>query len=919
MLTIKKILFTFFLLSLNFLLCFEASATHIRAGDLSVRRIGNSSLEYEITVFLYRDFEGIPAQAGEISFGTGDSESVNPQSQGFINDGTTEVLLYQTTYIFPSPGWYDISYLESNRNDNVLNMDFSGATPFYIESSFLINPILGLNSSPVLLIAPVDKAAIGQRFIHNPGAFDAEGDSLAYRMTICKQGKDTDVENYRFPNNPNENWTEMTEDGDTPGQFYIDPITGDLVWDAPSEAGEYNVAFFVDEFRDGEIISSVNRDMQIVVEDYDNERPELIIPNDTCIVVGDILLDTIYAIDPDSDRVTLSLETIVPPNDEPDFRVLGLQPPNGYEEGVFTWSPSCGAVRELPYEFTFKAKDERQGGRNIAELVDLKTWRVTVVGPPPQNLNAELDEGLPQITLTWDDYTCENAETMVIYRKKGSFEFDPVCETGIPDYTGYEYLGEVPIDETTYIDQDLERGTNYCYRIYAVFRGPQGGESISSTEVCSFVPDLFYMTNVTVDETDTNSGQITIRWTQPDPELVDDYNVITYDLYRTTQSNLGTMTLIEDNISESDTTYIDQILNTTQEDYAYQVTLKGDGDSISSSILTTQVRLGAAPSSESITINWKADVPWNLTSTYLHYVYRKLATEDESDYQLIDSVSTQTSGLSYTDTGAEPFTLEELTEYNYVVQTFGSYEVPLIREPLENWSQEIITSLLDTIPPCPPVLTLDLLNCDLLPQIGDISPTEDCISDSFENRTSWVNNPDENCTEPVAYYKLYYSPRPSDSKEDYILLDSLTDLSFIHSDLVSVAGCYAVTALDVNGNESDFSNIECQDTCPLFELPNAFSPNNDGINDFFTPMKCPRFVKEVDFKVFNRWGELMYENNEDPLINWDGTNTNGNPVSPGVYYYEAEVSFYRLEESQETERFKGWIQVLTNEVKNAPK
>ncbi len=58
----------------------------------------------------------------------------------------------------------------------------------------------------------------------------------------------------------------------------------------------------------------------------------------------------------------------------------------------------------------------------------------------------------------------------------------------------------------------------------------------------------------------------------------------------------------------------------------------------------------------------------------------------------------------------------------------------------------------------------------------------------------------------------------------------------------------------------------------LIDLPNAFTPDGDGINDIFG--------KGSDLVVFNRWGQKVYEGNEG----WDGT-FNGRKVAPGTYYY----------------------------------
>jgi gliding motility-associated-like protein len=63
-------------------------------------------------------------------------------------------------------------------------------------------------------------------------------------------------------------------------------------------------------------------------------------------------------------------------------------------------------------------------------------------------------------------------------------------------------------------------------------------------------------------------------------------------------------------------------------------------------------------------------------------------------------------------------------------------------------------------------------------------------------------------------------------------------------------------------------------------LPNAFSPNGDGINDVF---EIPCAEGNVQFSVYNRWGIEVYRN-EQYLNDWDGT-YKGSPLPDGTYYY----------------------------------
>jgi gliding motility-associated-like protein len=73
---------------------------------------------------------------------------------------------------------------------------------------------------------------------------------------------------------------------------------------------------------------------------------------------------------------------------------------------------------------------------------------------------------------------------------------------------------------------------------------------------------------------------------------------------------------------------------------------------------------------------------------------------------------------------------------------------------------------------------------------------------------------------------------------------------------------------------------------------NFFSPNNDSINDyFFIPKINTGEIRNAKFSVFNRWGDLVFE--EDPFLNkWDGLgnqmNVKGKELPEGVYIYRLE-------------------------------
>ncbi len=105
---------------------------------------------------------------------------------------------------------------------------------------------------------------------------------------------------------------------------------------------------------------------------------------------------------------------------------------------------------------------------------------------------------------------------------------------------------------------------------------------------------------------------------------------------------------------------------------------------------------------------------------------------------------------------------------------------------------------------------------------------------------------------------------------------------------------YLLTVISIDDcSTTDSINIIVDKVRDVF-VPNAFSPNSDGYNDFFfiNANKSVTLVKNI--KVFSRWGELVYEADDLPpnenITGWDGT-LNGKLMKPGVFLWVAELEF----------------------------
>lgn len=98
---------------------------------------------------------------------------------------------------------------------------------------------------------------------------------------------------------------------------------------------------------------------------------------------------------------------------------------------------------------------------------------------------------------------------------------------------------------------------------------------------------------------------------------------------------------------------------------------------------------------------------------------------------------------------------------------------------------------------------------------------------------------------------------------------------------------YRVTAIQ-RGNNSITSMSNYTEVIPPLSIyiPNAFTPNGDGINDAFGVKG--EGIRNYHLYVYNRWGEVVFEST-NPKQQWDG-NYAGNPVEQGVYVYQVFAS-----------------------------
>ena len=821
----------------------SAFATHERAGEITFRHV--SGLTYEVTITTYT-YNRSPADREELPVVWGDGTS-SLVARTNRNDLPNDIRrnIYVTQHTFPSSGTYTISMEDPNRNAGVVNLPNSVETPFYIESTLLINPFLQSNNSPILTNPPIDVGCQGVPFYHNPGAVDIDGDSLAYSLIECRGYLGEVIPGYAYPNAPN--------------SISIDPITGDFYWDYPTMQGEYNIAILIEEFRMGMKIGEVVRDMQIAIGACDNRPPKITTITDTCINAGDLLSFRVSAVDDNISQwisMTAYGDVFHTASSPAVFRdTAGL----GEAKGAFYWQTNCTHVRKQPYQVTFKAADNHP----TFSLTSLKTVRITVVAPAPQNLQAVPFQNT--ITLSWNPTPCTvNAIGYKIYRRIRSSGFIPDhCETGVPAYTGYQQIGKTDINTTIFTDDNngngLLRGTQYCYLVIAYYA--DNAESYASNEACAFLKkEVPVITHVSIEETDATTGKIKVQWIKPN-EFTDTVQYPGPYFYTVNRSinGISNFTNIA-TCSVTDTLFVDSLQNTVNNTFYYRIDFYNNTTTpflIGSSDVASSVFLSIDSSDQKLILSWKENTPW---TNYKYIIYRM-------NNSVFDSIG-QTNTPTFTDTG-----LINEQQYCYYVESVGEYSDTSLPKPLHNLSQIICARPTDNLPPCAPVLT----------------GTTDC-----ENiRLDWSF--DAHCD--LSDIFMTYIHYRKDLHSDYIIYDSISGFSTSY-DIISpssVVGCFMLITADEKGNTSSPSNEVCFDTdlCDSYKLPNIFTPNGDGSHDFFRPFPYD-FVESVDMHIYDRWGVLVFKT-DNPDVMWDGKNQfTKQACVDGVYYYVCKVNEYTL-------------------------
>ncbi len=860
----------FFLIVILFFFFLKLSlATHNRAGEIIIQNLGSNCLSYKVIIKTYtRSSSAADRPDFVVNWGDGDSSvatRINGGGNGEILPDAPDIRfnLYEATHIYSaSLGLITITVDDPNRNELIRNITNSVQVPMFLRSNVLINAFIGCNSNPTMTNPPIGDACLLKKYEHNPGAIDPDGDSLAYQLVPSLTSGGVSTPGYQFPQG-------MT----------IDPLTGTVTWPSAGRfnnsniIGEYNFAILITEYRrfgsNVFKVGEVLRDMQVTVKSCLNNPPVIAPISPKCVIAGQNLNFNINISDPDLLN-TLKFSSTGQPYNFPIAQNPATYTPNslGFLPNpsiiTFNWNTICEHVRTAAYPIYLTLLDNDPN-----ELYDYETFNIEVILGPPTALNA-IATGA-SIALNWTPPNCSLVNKYYIYRKSSCDNNIPgFCKTDIDPSWGYTLIGtNNGLNNTTFIDDNngtgLSTGITYSYRVVAETNTNIKG--VVSTNVCAQLRrDVPVIINVDINSTDAANGNVFVRWTKPKInagalDTISNPGPYEFRLYVSNSlSGSTTPTLLQTYTSPffktlNDTVYNHLTANTINA-LNYSLEFYSNNNKLSTK-KASSVFLTATSTNSDASLSWQTLVPW-IEDTF--YVYRK---NGSNPFQLIG----KTTSKNYVD-----LNLQIKESYCYYIQSLGQYTVNDLPKPLINKSQEICVTVNDIVPPCAPTLNVKAL-CD-----------------SFANKLSW-NNILDTCGNDVAKFLINYSSKDS---VNFQIIDSTLNniISYSHTNLTqSIAGCYTIQSVDSVGNISLHSNKICVENCPVFELPNVFTPNGDSENDVYKAIK-QRYIQTIELFIYDRWGSLVYKTT-DPNFNWDGNSIlTKNQIGDATLYYTCIVNPY---------------------------
>jgi len=227
----------------------SACCGHIQADIRYASVVGNT---YRVEVIVYTCLSA-PNEHPEIQVSIDQGVAIVVPRTSITDDPAQDIRRseYSFEHDFAENGMHTVNATVGMRGGGVLNIPNSISEPLCVQADLLVGPMAIANSSIRFSTPPTEVVQNWNTFIHTPAPFDADGDSVAFEWISPSGAFCTPINGYAFPNGIN--------------IAYLDPVYGTFTWDYPPYNGETNLTIRGSEYRDGQLIGRVTRDMIICV------------------------------------------------------------------------------------------------------------------------------------------------------------------------------------------------------------------------------------------------------------------------------------------------------------------------------------------------------------------------------------------------------------------------------------------------------------------------------------------------------------------------------------------------------------------------------------------------------------------------------------------------------------------------------
>lgn len=397
------------------------SASHLKGGYISVKRISSLTYDVTVTVFTDNDCTGCVLFGSELSvldFGDGSNILV---PSGLSNVGIASQTVRHT---YPAIGTYTIFFSEPSRNGGVINMTNSEGIPFYIETIINFDPMLAFHSTPEFLVGPVFEVKLGSPFSQSLGVRSDDDVINSYELGTPLRNKETLIENYKLPEN-----------------FMINPHNGLITWDTKFEgqyrAGEFtfNVKVHLYKKINDRLIKicTISRDVQIIVtENAENidVSSNTVVDENGRIYLPPIESKTIKVFfQASTNPSNIQLNAFTELNDTPAFSFSSYDSSDSrIRVGVLTFTADLSFDREQPYLIVVRGM-KNEIAHDVSYLFFMRDLQPEVI----TGIAEELDEFTLYPNPATDFITVslpENRNTLISIRDQKGDLLNSVQATG---------------------------------------------------------------------------------------------------------------------------------------------------------------------------------------------------------------------------------------------------------------------------------------------------------------------------------------------------------------------------------------------------------------------------------------------------------------------------------------------------------